>query len=411
MAGPSKKFSCRVCEKNVPKSAHALRCFRCEVWQHAGCGSLLDEDYVFMKNRMKYGFRWICSDCLAAPITVDTVVSLSDVSSLISDSVGELHTKLNERLNALEAKITSLPPTDPSTTQSFANIVKETLEMNKTESGDGKQDMVINAFGEERTVKDSQVLIVKPKPGMPTDIQKRTHASNSVERVLKSIPVESVKETRNGSIIVRFPTEKVKSEANDLMNECFDDSEDYVVAQPKKMLPKMTVTGIPSSFPDSEIIECILNKNKDIRTLVEKGLSLELLFTKAKSVDAHHKVAVLKMAPEIRALVCRNGHIYIGLSRCKAYDRFWVVQCYHCQGYGHLSSECPKKHEDPCCTYCAGSHRSKLCNNKDQPKCINCSRNPTRSCNHYASSSDCPLMVQQRNKVIENTNFMSSKNE
>ena len=411
MAGLNKKFSCRVCEKNVPKSAHALRCWRCDIWQHAGCGSLIEEDYVFMKNRMKYGFRWMCSDCLAAPNTADTVVSLSNVSSLISDSVGELHTKLNERLNVLEAKITSLPTTGPSTTQSFANILKETLEVKKKESEGGKVDMTINAYGEERTVKDSQVLIVKPKPGRATDTQKRTHASNSLEKVLKSIPVESVSEAKNGSIIVKFPTAEVKSEANDLMNECFDDNEDYVVTQPKKMLPKMTVTGIPSSFPDSEIIEGILNKNKDISALVEKGLSLELLFTKAKSENDHYKVAVLKMAPEIRALVGRSGYIYIGLSRCKAYDRFWVTQCYHCQGYGHLSSECPKKHEDPCCAFCGASHRSKSCSNKDHPKCINCSRNPTRSCDHYAFSPDCPLMVQQRNKVIENTNFMSSKNE
>ena len=365
---------------------------------------------MFMKNRSKHGFHWMCGDCLAAPNT-DTPVTLSDVSSLISDSMEGLHTKLSERLNALEEKVASVPGVDSSNTQSFANILKETLETKKKESDGRKADSTINAYGEERTVEDSQVLIVKPKPGKTTDTQKRMHASNSLEKVLKSVPVESVNESKNGSIIVKFPTAEAKSEANDLMNECFEDSEDYVVAQPKKMLPKMTVTGIPSSFPDNEILEGILSKNRDIRALVEKGLSLELLFTKTKSENDRHKVAVLKMAPEIRSLVGRSGYIYIGLSRCKAYDRFWVKQCYHCQGYGHLSSECPKKREDPCCAFCAESHESKSCNNRDHPKCINCSRNPTRSCDHYTFSSDCPLMVQQRNKVIENTNFMSSKNE
>ena len=410
MAGPSKKFSCRVCEKNVPKSAHALGCLRCEAWQHVGCGSLLEEDYTFMKNGMKRGFRWMCSDCLAAPNTPDPVVSLSDVSSLISDRVGELHIKLNEKLDALESKFTSLPTTGPSTFQSFANILKEPLEAKKNESGSERTDMKINVNGEERIVEDSQVLIVRPKPGRTIDTQKRTLASNSLERVLQSIPVESVNEAKNGSIVVKFPTIEVKSQASNLMSEFFEDSEDYVVTHPKKMLPKMTLTGIPSSVPDSDIIEGILWKNRDIKALVEEGLSLELLFTKTKSENDRYKVAVLKMSPEIRALIGRSGCVYVGLSKCKAYDRFWVTQCYHCQGYGHLSSECPKKNEDPCCAFCAGNHRSKFCNNKERPKCINCSRNPTRSCDHYAFSSDCPLMAQQRNKVIENTNLVSSKN-
>ena len=411
MAGLSKKYVCGFCEKSVSKSAHALKCSRCETWQHIGCDSLVEEDYVFMKNRSKYGFRWMCSDCLIAPNTANSVVALSDVSAMISDSLGDMHTKLNERLNALETKIASLPTAGPSTSQSFADILKDTLKSTKKESESGKVDMTINAYGEEKTVRDSQVLIVKPKLGKVTDTQKRTHASDSLGKVLKSIPVESVNERKDGSIIVKFPTAGVKSEANDLMNECFDDNEDYVVVQPKKMLPKMTVTGIPSSFPDNEIIDSILNKNKDISKLVEQGLSLELLFTKAKSENDRFKVAVLKMAPEIRSLIGRSGYIFIGLSRCKAYDRLWVTQCYHCQGYGHLSKECPKKHEDPCCAFCAGSHGSKSCDNKDHPKCANCSGKPSKSCNHYAFSRDCPFMVQQRNKVIENTNFKSSKNE
>ena len=101
MAGLSKKYVCGFCEKSVSKSAHALKCSRCEAWQHIGCDSLVEEDYVFMKNRSKYGFRCMCSDCLIAN-TANSVVALSDVSAMISDSLGDMHTKLNERLYALE---------------------------------------------------------------------------------------------------------------------------------------------------------------------------------------------------------------------------------------------------------------------------------------------------------------------
>ena len=67
------------------------------------------------------------------------------------------------------------------------------------------------------------------------------------------------------------------------------------------MLPKMTLTGIPS-FPEGEIIDGILSKNKKIKNLCEEGLHLSLLFVKQKD-QSEHKVAVLKMAPDIRKAV------------------------------------------------------------------------------------------------------------
>ena len=74
------------------------------------------------------------------------------------------------------------------------------------------------------------------------------------------------------------------------------------------MLPKMTLTGIPSSFPEGEIIDGILSKNKKIKNLCEEGLHLSLLFVKQKDQN-EHKVAVLKTAPEIRKAVNETGGV------------------------------------------------------------------------------------------------------
>ena len=141
-------------------------------------------------------------------------------------------------------------------------------------------------------------------------------------------------------------------------------------------------------------------------------MSLELLFTKSKT-EGETKIAVLKVAPEIRAAILKTGgYIYLGLSRCKAHDRFWVTQCFHCQGFGHTASKCRQKNERPFCAYCAGRHETSACGSKSTPKCINCSKSgdSTNSCEHYAFSPDCSFMVSQRNRLIENTNFVSSKN-
>ena len=149
------------------------------------------------------------------------------------------------------------------------------------------------------------------------------------------------------SLVVKLPTAEAKSETSDLMSSCFENNNDFVVSQPKKMLPKMTLTGIPSSFPEGEIVDGILSKNKKIKNLCEEGLHLSLLFVKQKD-QSEHKVAVLKMAPEIRKAVNETGgYVYLGLSRCRAYDRFWVTQCFHCQRFGHIATKCPSKNEAP----------------------------------------------------------------
>ena len=44
MAG--NKNICKFCERTVAKSAHASRCFHCEVWVHADCGELVEENFV-----------------------------------------------------------------------------------------------------------------------------------------------------------------------------------------------------------------------------------------------------------------------------------------------------------------------------------------------------------------------------
>jgi hypothetical protein len=47
-----------------------------------------------------------------------------------------------------------------------------------------------------------------------------------------------------------------------------------------------------------------------------------------------------------------------------------VVQCFKCEGFGHIASRCRKM--SPAGLHCAGDHVSKECLNRDQVKCANC---------------------------------------
>ena len=167
---------------------------------------------------------------------------------------------------------------------------------------------------------------------------------------------------------------------------------------------------LPKSFPDCDIIDGILNKNRKLKELKGEGCILELILTKTKGDFKH---AVIKVSPEIRASIQRDDwYVYVGLNKCKVYDRFWVTQCYHCQNFGHIAAKCPTKSQSATCGYCAGNHDSRNCTQKSTPCCANCSRMtpPPQSLDHFASSQKCPVLISQRQRLIENTEFSSSKN-
>ena len=124
-------------------------------------------------------------------------------------------------------------------------------------------------------------------------------------------------------------------------------------------------------------------------------------------------MAVLKMSPEVRNAITRSGNrLFLGLTSCRAFDRFWATQCRHCQKFGHTKERCPTKNTSPVCGFCAGPPTLLNCPDKSVLKCVNCSLldSPAERCHHSASSLDCPVMISEWNKIMENTNFGSSKN-
>ena len=209
--------------------------------------------------------------------------------------------------------------------------------------------------------------------------------------------------------MVKFPSKEALESATGTVASSLGEAPVLRVSEAKKALPKITIPNIPKAMSDNDITDSILKKNANIKRLVDRGLTFSLLLT-LKREDT--KTAVFKLAPEIRSeIVSSGGRVFVGLARCRVYDRVWVRQCYHCQGFSHNADNCSKRSEGPVCVYCAGTHRSKDCTNKNSPKCVNCkTANNQGSHNHFASSVDCPAMILQRQKVIDRTNYVSSKN-
>ena len=149
--------------------------------------------------------------------------------------------------------------------------------------------------------------------------------------------------------------------------------------------------------------------------MVESGKTLEVVKcfdVKNNAGDIQHKKAAIKCSPEIRSYIMnRNGgFIFVGLCRCKVYDRYFVPQCFHCYGFNHFANNCPNKNNPARCAKCSGQHKTENCRSKFL-KCLNCVKAKVNgSKDHEATSRYCPILIREQTQIQKRTNYSHEKN-
>ena len=203
---------------------------------------------------------------------------------------------INRRLGGLGARTGFTVDLGPV---SFADVIKKTIsEVKRSE----ELDMRVRDHG--RTIRNEEVLVPKPRCSEGTSATPSSVSVDGLTNVLKAIPVKSCCATSRGSVVVKIPHREAKAEAKALVESSADFVE-VAVSEPKKMLPKMTLLDVPPSLPDSEIISGILDKNPEIKELLNAGHTLTLVFSRVRDGK---KMAVLKMSPDVHNAVARSGN-------------------------------------------------------------------------------------------------------
>ena len=241
---------------------------------------------------------------------------------------------------------------------------------------------------------------------------------------VKELPIQKTLLTKQGKGLMVFPDKT----SRDLAAEALKKDCEVQVQENKLLLPKIKICGISKEFINKENMESIkqeiLLKNQKIRDIVKYDEeSLKLLFTVDEKDEGYFSV-VLKVDPKIKeAIECSNNRVFIGFSACKVYERFHILQCYKCQGFGHKhgSDKCFLKDSDKCiCLYCGENHPSKECLTKKSEnenykkfKCFNCSvchdEDIRKNCTgHTSNSYQCPMLQKELKRLLTRT--MGSKN-
>ena len=149
---------------------------------------------------------------------------------------------------------------------------------------------------------------------------------------------------------------------------------------------------------------------------MDAGHTVDVVYIKPYKVDSSLTVAI-KVSPAVRLCIIneQGGRLFLGDRSYPIKDRYYVKVCYHCQGIGHISSECKKIKDDSCCLYCSGAHKSATCIYKRDIRKRNCARCSnsnvhkfsTEAHTHNAASPDCPMFLKEAKRLENNTELFS----
>ena len=331
-----------------------------------------------------------------------------DQSSFFDDLKTDLESSIAEKFQQLSEKIDLRLQTE-SAIKTSAPSYKDILT-------NGKDNSEIAVFH----LPDGDTSAVNPQEVFDKISQNLTDSDTQVDFMYLNKP--------KNKIVAGFPNKQERSKGQTA--NCQLTEEGCTIRTSEKLLPKLTVHNLPAEFfkgidltnseargkQKDKITEQIKKRNPGIAALTEQGHTLSVVYLHAVRFDRFYTVA-LKVSPSIRRYLLekQGGRLFIGNQCFPFEDRFYLRVCYHCQQYGHLSDQCPKKSEEPICLYCSQRHASKTCPfKKDRSKysCHRCSESPNKDISaaaygHTANDPACPVTQGEIEKLKSKTDFVS----
>ena len=450
---------CKIC-KAKPAPADLVKCMACDQTFHNMCLNFpppSDFQKALAKNPCCW---WFCATCSTtstadkppAKESGDNDSEQVDLKTLISDQFSSLKNSLRQEVDDIVSqKLGSL----------FGqNNTSEVSESDQLDSGMGVSPVTSYAdlfsSGSSHQFPSLQVAQTPSlsQPASPeilvlstcddsseVSAVKLNQVKSSVEGKLKNTQVEFVRvNAKNKTVKIGFRNQKMRDEGNAIISE--DDhlsSLGFKSKAANKLLPKITVTGIPTFIlddhgiegddEDSEVreaqkglvISMIKDKNPAVAKLAGEGHTLSVVFI-SKIIERYgreERTLALKISPAIRSaiLMQQGGKLYLGSSSYPIKDRHHFKQCYHCQNVGHTSHDCPdvKEKKPSTCMYCMDAHRSKDCPKKTDIVshcCARCKKSANPSDNrtytsHHAGSPICPILIRETRRLIDITDTVS----
>ena len=158
----------------------------------------------------------------------------------------------------------------------------------------------------------------------------------------------------------------------------------------------------------------IRSQNPHIDSLINSGDEFKILFTKTVP-NSNKYTAVARVSCKIRdSIKVHRNRVYIGISSCRIFDRFFVKPCNSCQEFGHYKDSFRNEVK---CGYCGNNHQSDQCHLRNatdfsQLKCCNCKLNhPDEEKGHSTFWIKCPSYMAAQKKLRSRIPYYEGLND
>lgn len=391
--GEGKCTSCsQVCSKS-----EILCCCSCESSFHAVCSSVDKKEYLcttsylkmYYSSTSKSNFKWFCDSCLTT-FEVSKTATVDDRIGHLTSQVSKMVSNMNE-LN-----------------QTVASLQQNQLQDGKHNNDDFPQPAWVDP---NRTQAVKSSLLIKPTAGTTTSLSNDLGKIRDIA-VNNNIQVRNVGISKSGNTFIHCSSTADRNKLQPLLSDNYQGRE---IIPLKENLPHITINGIiqvdDEDITGDKVLRQICNQNPVIADLKESGEELKVLFVR-KQITSKTIMAVVKVGTKIRDAIKHNGNrLFIGISSCRVFDRFFVKRCNKCQSFGHYKDQC-KGHA--VCGYCAESHCSEDCPIKDSKdcsllKCHNCKENGLDYIGHSTFWPKCPSYLLAQKKLRSTIPYYDSQ--
>ena len=337
--------------------------------------------------------EWVCTDCIDRSNKLNEHYrQCSNQTEMLKEEIKRLEERVANLQEALERNVAEGGNDDDDDKSSdeanftqvivskIDNLFKE-VELIKSElktrhTGSGSSTKKTYA---EKVKQGKNLLLIKSTIDTEKIIDKKMEMAES----LKDIEIMNTKSTTKGNIVINFANEAQRDEAEKRIKDKVPNANTKKLG---KLMPKIMICNVGTLENDSEVINTLIRANPCLESTPNIENKIKFLFKKPAAGNTSH--FILKCDPDVRRTVHENhDKLKLEWGWYDVRDRYHVLTCSHCQGYGHMEKQC-KKSEAAICGKCAGNHNTKNCNSEVE-KCINCVRREGFDTRHRVNSRMC----------------------
>lgn len=336
--------SCCICKGRG--NGKVFGCDKCGKLYCDACGSISSSEIRCLELK-KRTLLFHCNACVTAG------GQSHDLADLIDSKMQEALRELNTVFETFKTEFMQMAATKLSS----VSVAAEPLE---------------NTYANVISKQSQRSVMIKPKDGTQKNSKTKLDVVHGVDPVGSQIKINSVKQIRNGGLIVNCEGTAQADKFVQLAGQRL--STGYDVRPLKKILPRIRVAGMSEKLSPEVLRDYIMKQNEDAFAESSECRILKLSSIKNKS-DLYQATVQLDSLSYEKIL--RFGYIIVGLDVCRVYDAVEISRCFKCNGYNHTSHSCKR---DLSCPRCGSDHGVKLCTvTESELCCINCKQVNTKS--------------------------------